>query len=421
MKDKIKDYSLTIYIVLNVLYVLVGSYLFSTHKITMHDFSKTYISLLVLNLIIIIGIIIKKVIKKEKIRFNPVDLFFVWIFIFSLVSAILSIHTESAFFGFRGRYEGFFQIMYYFSLFFLSSFLDKKNKKIVSYAILFAGAVEVIYAILQVTQWLPVFTQYHHKKPWATGFVTNPNFFGSLTVLCLSSTIGFFFDADNKYKKIIFSLLIILFMWGLLISDTLSAFVGLIVVLMYLFVYSIIKKKKLKFAIVILLLSLMTTILTCTGSTRLVKDFIKTKNQSVEIAKGHIKDNYGSNRMYIWKNTLRVVPDNLFIGVGIDNFYYAFGDRPLTMKGWFFDKAHNEYLQILVCEGILALISYLAFFGYITINGIKYSIKNNKLFLILPVIGYLVQAFFNISVIEVAPFFYVTIGLCLIRDEKIKS
>ena len=415
----INKYFLCVFVLMNIVFVLLTSYFYVKQISSYQNNSKLYIIFLVLNILIIIAHIITKKIKKEPINFKIYDLFFVFIFAFSLLSAILSIHTESAFFGFRRRYEGFFQIMYYFSLFFLSSFLSKKEKKIVAIAIMISGLIEVIYAHFQVFKIFNVFTMYHHQKPWATGFVTNPNFFGSLSVLSLCIAISLFFDEEKKYLKVFFGILIAIFMSGLLISDTLSALVGLMAATIYLIFFAI-KNKKIKLLIItLIILTIITVVQTKLGKTNLLKDLIKTKNQSVEIAKGNVKDNYGSNRMFIWKNTLKVVPENLHYGVGIDNFYYAFGDEPLVMKGWFFDKAHNEYLQILICEGIHALTAYLLFFGSILFIGLKYSLKNKNLLFFLPVIAYLVQAFFNISVIEVAPFFYAFLGLCVIRKEPI--
>ena len=412
---KIKELLLPIYIILNMLYVLIGSYLIINKTLNIGKFSKGEIVALILNTIVLITLFIITKIKKKKLNFNITDIFLILIIIFSIISVIFAVKPKYALFGFSGRYEGLFQILYYFSLYMLCTYIDKKHKKIIAYGILSCGAVEAIYAILQVTQWLPVITQYHHQKPWATAFITNPNFFGSLMILCLSFSLGLYIDLKKLYTKIINGILIFLFMVGLLISNTLSAAVGLFVVFIYILVY-IIKEKKFKDFIIITLILLSASILMhTTKKTYLLKDIIKTKNQTVDIAQGNIKDNYGSNRIYIWKNTLKVVPENILNGVGIDNFYYAFGKKPLTMKGWFFDKAHNEYLQILVCEGIFSLISYLLFFGWITIKGIKNSYKNKELFLVLPVIGYLVQAFFNISVIEVAPFFYISLGLLLQR------
>ena len=193
---------------------------------------------------------------------------------------------------------------------------------------------------------------------------------------------------------------------------------GLIIVLLFVLIYAFKKDKIDQFILVIVILTTLTLFHSCMKSTVIINDLIKTKDQSVEIAKGNIQDNFGSNRMFIWRNSIKVVPENISYGVGVDNFYYAFGDKPLTRKNKFYDKAHNEYLQILVCEGLYALLAYLLFIGIITIKGIKYSFKNNKLYLIIPVIGYIIQAFFNISVIEVAPIFYICLGLCSNREKE---
>ena len=47
--------------------------------------------------------------------------------------------------------------------------------------------------------------------------------------------------------------------------------------------------------------------------------------------------------------------------------------------------------------------------------------KEKSIYLILPVIGYLIQAFFSFSVIEVAPIFYISLGLLVDRDNIIKK
>ena len=154
------------------------------------------------------------------------------------------------------------------------------------------------------------------------------------------------------------------------------------------------------------------------------KNVEKTVYETKEITKLNFDDNYGTKRMYIWKSTLKVVPKYILHGVGIDNFVYAFDGKILTRKYMkngkvqyrVYDKAHNEYLQILITEGIFALIFYLLFYGFIVFYGIKNSVLTKKVFLILPIIGYLIQAFFNISVIEVAPIFFISLGLSIDRS-----
>lgn len=62
---KIKEYLLPIYIIINLLYILIGSYLITTNKIKIYLFSKGYRVLLVLNILVLLTIFIIKR-KKEK-------------------------------------------------------------------------------------------------------------------------------------------------------------------------------------------------------------------------------------------------------------------------------------------------------------------------------------------------------------------
>lgn len=251
------------------------------------------------------------------------------------------------------------------------------------------------------------------REVWATGFLTNPNFFGSYMVLCVAFALGLYVDEKKIIKSIIYLLFTAMFLVGLLISNATSAAVGFIVILCYVLVYSIKNKYFKKIIIVSLMIIAIVLGIKALGKTTLLKDITKTGQQATEMAKGNVNEKYGTNRIYIWKNTLKIVPKNLIHGVGVDNYYYAFDGKPLYSKNGkvFYDKAHNEYLQILITEGIFCLISYLAFYGIITVRGTKYSFKNKEVYFILPIIGYLVQAFFNISVIEVAPIFYIALGL----------
>lgn len=420
---RFKELLLPLYVILNLIYISLGSILFTYKKIKYIDYSKGYIVFLILNILVLITMFIIKKIKKEKYNFNKSDMFLLLIIIFSIISVIFSINKNVAIFGFKGRYEGLLTILYYFSIYFISTNIEKKYKKIIIYFLLFIGITNTIYAVFQILEIKGIMIRYNNKKPWATGFVNNPNFFGTLTLLCLTYSIGLFIDEERIQSKIIYGLLIFIFMIGLLISNGLSSLVGLIIVLIFLLVY-LIKNKKIKYFIIILLILLTSTLLiTKANKTTLIKDLIKTKNQTIEITKGNLNDKYGTNRVFIWKNTIKRIHNHILTGAGIDNFYYAFGEKPLKDNRWTYDKAHNEYLQILITEGIFSLISYLLLYGSIVTKGIKNNYKNKEIYLILPVIGYLVQAFFNISVIEVAPFFYISLGLLVdrgISNEKSK-
>ena len=420
---KIKELLLPIYIILNIIYITTASYFYRLGTLSYKDFSKTYIILLILNILVLITLFIIRKIKNKKLNFNILDIFLLFILLFSGISVVFAINRNVAIFGMPGRYEGILQILYYFSLYFLSTYVNEKHKKKIIYTIILCGIANLIYAVFQILKIGNTIRIYRNGKIWATGLTTNPGFFATYMLLCMSYVLGLFIDENNFIYKLIYGSLIFIFMIGLLISNAMSTVVGLIIVLIYILIY-IIKNKKYKEIIsIILILTTATVFIYKANLTTLIEDIDQTTNETKEIVKGNLDDGYGTHRLFIWKNTLKIVPKNIINGVGIDNFYYAFGDKPIARGIWFFDKAHNEYLQILITEGIFAIISYLLLYGWIVIKGIKNSYKNKEIHLLLPVIGYLIQAFFNISVIEVAPFFYISLGLLVdrgISNEKSK-
>ena len=307
----------------------------------------------------------------------------------------------------------------------LSSFVNTKYKKYLVNTILLCGAFHACYAICQLYELFGVRVYTHtyshfdetlnrvvsNTRIWALGCTTNPNIFGIYMLICLSYSIGLFIDNKKTVKKIIYALAICLFMFGIMISNCSGSVVGLACVCIYLLIYCIKNKFFKQLLIVVFILLSMVCLAVELDKTKLIRDVKVTANQTTEIVKGNSNDSFGTNRMFIWKETLNIVPKYLFHGVGIDNFYFAFNGRPLRYENEAYDKAHNEYLQTLVTQGIFATISYLSLYGFVLFYGVKNSFKNKEIYLVLPVIGYVVQAFFSISVIELAPIFYIALGL----------
>ncbi len=412
---KYKRLILPIYIILNILYVFVGSYLFMEKKIEYSSFAANYKYLLISNVVVILILFIIKKIKKEELKLGKIDIFIGLIIVFSIISVIFAINKDVALNGIECRYEGLYSILYYFSIMYLCTFVDKKYKRIIVMFILINGIYQLIYALRQITLIGSVVRIYNKGEIWATGLTNNPNFFGSFMLICLCLSLGLFIDEKKKVFKVIYGMFLPLFSIGISISNTLSSFVGLFVVFIFSAFYCI-KNKRYEIILIFFLLIYLAVLTThMFGHTKILNDFTKFTKETKEIVKGNINEDYGTKRIFIWKNTLKIVPDNLLNGVGIDNFYYAFGSKPLSKGRFFFDKAHNEYLQILITEGIFALISYLCLYFIIVKRGVKRVFKNKQIYLLLPVIGYLVQAFFNFSVVEVAPFFYICLGLCVER------
>ena len=414
----IKKNLLSIYIILNIIMIFIDSYKVTTYKIPYIYYANHLIVAMIINVVIIGIYLIIKAIKKQKYRIKIYDWLILIILFLSAISMIFAINRYAALVGSYERYEGIYSIMYYFSILFLSSLVNKKSKKVIIVTILLTGIFQSIYGFLQINN--APFVQIVYKIPeiMASGLTLNPNFFGTYMLICLCYSIGLLIEGKTIVRQIINVILISVFMIGLLISNATSCAVALLAILLYVIIYCIKNRYIEKLICLIILLTFITAVVNNEKKTTLVNDVIKTKNETVEIAKGNVNDYYGTRRIKIWKETLKIVPKYWLHGSGIDNYIYSFGSQPLRISRRLYDKAHNEYLQILVTEGVFSLIAYITLYIIIIIYGIEYTYKKKKIYLLLPVMGYMIQAFFNISVIEVAPIFYIAIGLLIDRDYK---
>ena len=416
MLKKIRDNLIDIYIIMNILFIFISCYLRLIKVIEYIDFGNFIHVAAIINFIVIVFFIIIRKIKKDFFKFNIIDILLLLMLVFGFISTIFAYDVGLSINGVKPRYEGLFAIAYYLSLAYLSSYV--KNKKLIINVILFTGMVQTIYAICQVNCLFGVIKYTHYAydyEIWATGFIYNPNFFATYVLLCLLYSIGLFFDEKSIINKIMYCLLICLFMVGLLIANTTSCAVGFIISFIYLLFYSIKKKEFMKIICITVVLLLSSTFVIMANKTTLVGDLSRTGYEVSELYKGKNDEQFGTKRIGLWQKTLVIIPRYLLHGVGIDNFGKVLDGKAIKIGPYAYDKAHNEYLQILVTEGIFCLMTYLIFYFILVVKCIKNSFCGNSLYLIIPIIGYLVQAFFNISVIDVAPIFWIGIGFLIDR------
>jgi O-antigen ligase len=134
--------------------------------------------------------------------------------------------------------------------------------------------------------------------------------------------------------------------------------------------------------------------------------------QTREILHGNVQDHFVSNRIYIWRNALRAFPNNPIIGSGPDTFYHAFPPDAHGFEQHSFDTAHNEYIQILICQGILGLVSYLVFLVTASVKAIPKAFRSPQVMTVLVAfVGYCVQAFANIRLPITSQLLWVFAGM----------
>ncbi|MEK7550768.1 MAG: O-antigen ligase family protein [Patescibacteria group bacterium] len=109
----------------------------------------------------------------------------------------------------------------------------------------------------------------------------------------------------------------------------------------------------------------------------------------------------GSIRKIVWKGAIDIWKNYPILGTGPETFAYAYYKyRPVEhnlVSEWDFiyNKAHNEYLNLLATTGILGLVSYLFLTGASLIT----LIKNAKFEFLAGYVGLLISIFFGFSVV----------------------
>lgn len=382
-----------------------------------------------------IVIYVYKIIKKE-IKLNYYDIIVFLILILLMIVTNNSIDIDTSIWGAYKRNEGFLSVLCYYLLFLNSKSLDEKQINIVIKTFFGVGIIQFVYCMLQVFFRFPGLQLFslNGVNYMAMGFQGNPNFLGSYCIMLLGLALMLYLvKGERKYF-----VLSIIFFINLILAQSTGPFFAFIILFIFMIIFmkikGIIDWKKIG---IVCASFILTFIIVSNGvelyckkvfndkivSSYTIKGDILNTLNLFGISKGNDEENmtiedYGSGRITIWKNTLKVVPKYFWLGSGIDTFGYVYQKSGNV----YYDKAHNEYLQILVTEGIFTLISYLSLLLLLFIDGVK---SNNKLIwvLMMAFIGYALQAFLNISVNTVAPTFYIIMGMMagLISQEKVKG
>lgn len=410
------EQKISYFIYLNIFYLFIGMLLFKYNFISYQLFSYGEILLLGISLFFIAILL-----KQKKLKKNIIDFILIILILLEIFNIFFAIKKEWAIFGSIFRHEGILQILYYYSLFYLATYITKESEKEKTICLILAnGILNVLFSFEQISL-LNLYNPPELVKNiynYADGLTTHSNFLGTLMVLCFSLSLGYSIF-KKKFKN---SLLSLAFFVGILLCNCTGSFLTIILLLVSLLVYLLCKKDKLmiiKYLSFILVCIAISMVLTRNNYTEMPQEITKTFFEMKEISQGNMNEEYGTGRMYIWSEIIKNLPTYLWHGTGIDCLLLMDSGPLLDKKSYrFIDKAHNEYLQILITEGIFVFFSYLLFLYVIFINFVKNKKKaiNNVLFIAF--MTYLIQAFFNIRVIEVAPLFYLISGLLYTRGAK---
>lgn len=392
----------------------------------------------------LIYVYIKNIIKSDR-EFDIFDYIFFALILSGFIASLFAIDSDISWFGKDYRHEGFFTVFCYYLLFITWRVEGNKEdiKKIINIFIIMA-VLNSIYALFQLYTPFRFVLRYSIDTDMVTGISGNPNFFGSLIVTALSIiTTKFLMDKKFSIWNI---LLIILLFISLINSQSTGPFITYVTVILFFIIYLLIRKKTLIKNIVYLIIILTITLFGVLFINKKVFNISKCElcdlvstitKDNLEDSSDQESDNteddiYGyrvsNGRLELWKESLEIVKENPINGVGYDNFHLAYYEGEdlnavtfITVNGQIiavpkyyeiFDNAHNVYLQTLISTGFLGLIPYLLLCLLTFIKALR-SKCDLVIILLGGFVAYSIQAFANISVLQVAPIYYVIIGLIL--------
>ncbi len=410
-----------IYLFVLIIFMNVSTALISMQYIHYYEYSKC---LLVLGIVALILYILFKIKNKEKIKLK--DVFIIILLIFHIISLLFAYNKEVALNGVTSRYEGFNSLLSYYAIFLLATNINEKWQKRLMYTLIGFGIIQIAIGTIQVLQIKNIFGydrshNFSGRYRFASGTFGNPNFYSTFILLLLMYIWSLLIN--NKKNKVLHFILFVIFSYGLIIGNTLGCIMSFILCLIVTLIRKInrqnIKKAGISVLIGCLALSLIILIGNKFFSFNFKREITKDIYQVHDIINNGIQDSTGNYRILIWKESLKKFPKYYLTGIGIDNFGYLNNGEYFCSPKECFDKAHNEYLQILLTEGLFTLMAYLSFIAFVII---KYKKRNNKsshnIGLFYGIIAYLIQAFINISVIQVAPIFYLYVGFVCSRKEE---
>jgi putative inorganic carbon (HCO3(-)) transporter len=369
-------------------------------------------------------------IKKDYIFKMPIEIVPLILFIgMVMLSTAFSQYKYQAFWGRPLRWEGALTYAAYFLILYFSFLAVKglREARIIITCILFSAALISIYSIMQYMGIDPI-PRDAIRKIWDfQSFATmgNPNFLGTYLTITFSISLCLFFLTSGRKVPFLFISSILIYS-ALVCSRTRSAWVGTAFSML---IFIIIFHRKIPEFIHRILVFTAAAVLMTVLLNNIHDGLISAKFNSLisdyksVVSSNEDKSSVGSQRIFIWNRSLSYMLDEPLLGSGPDTFDRVFKMTPQEANHYFgapnifVDKAHNEYLQIIITLGFPALMFYLCFIlimlykTFKTIINKEYDVLQVCLF--ISIIGYITQAFFNISVVSVAPLYWSNLGILL--------
>ena len=304
----------------------------------------------------------------EKLRINLLLLFnnklfksYLIYLLLIFISGIFSENQFNSFWGSSERADGIYLQLFCFYLTVVSCVILNNNQwKMVFISIISVSIILFVFQLFQFNR--------HYYRPGS--FLNQPTFLASFYLISIGSCFLLNSLINNNKLKLIYQIitysLAFIFIFGILISGTRASLLALILSVAVMYIY---KRKEIQFNYTLIHFILSVTLIL--GSLLFAIYLLNFElNKSISrmfVFEGNF-ETLNSRLINILISLKAINPfdvgfKNFLIGWGWANYYLAWDFAYMPMINRFdpapFDKAHNNYLDILVTTGLLGFIAFL--------------------------------------------------------------
>ncbi len=466
---KLHYYSTTIKYLYYILFFTVPFVVFPFNS-ELFEFNKMLFIYVITTLIL--GVWLLRSLQEKKIIFKrtPLDIPIGIFFLSQVLSTLFSIDQHTSIFGYYGRFNGglLSTAVYIFLYYGFVSNIDEYKNEVIKKLF----EISVLTSLLVVLWGIPgrfnrdlsclLFTSKFNNSCWTAQFkpaermfstLGQPNWFGAY--LAITFFLSIFLLLVSHKKKVLYAVGIgTLFSYmGILFSRSRSALgslaPGLLLLGLY-FIFLQIKKnqwlsvQKRNIILALCGVGILLTFIIQTGvpqvDSYLSFSFLRHKSvqpvpvaappvqQSLEYV-GGITESFDIRKI-VWKGAWELGNQYPLFGTGVETFGYAYYlVRPqahnLTSEwDYLYNKAHNEYLNILATTGWLGLGTFAILTVAIWILLIKKMVKERKnhesvlfyLTLAAVQISIFITNFFGFSITVVNVYWYASLGFLVLYN-----
>lgn len=218
----------------------------------------------------------------------------------------------------------------------------------------------------------------------------HPSYLAMYVILSIFIAFETWFEKSLKfYGRVLWLMISVFLLISIYFLSSRAGILTIILLVPFYFFYKLKQKRK----GLILALSILLILFVIFP---LIRSNERVKIVFDEISEGTLKQNVlQDGRVMIWRSALQIIPNNLIIGVGIGDVrtelmkeYIKIGNKELIENNY---NAHNQFLEILLENGLIGLIIFMVLFVFMAFIAISEKNLLFGLFLMMMIIFFMFE------------------------------